>query len=702
VRRNNLRSTPADDDPGTTVHTGQTIRIGIDIGGTFTDLQILSDTTGALHSYKTPTTPDDPSRGLVDGIAAAGLRFGFAIADVALLLHGTTIATNAVLERRLPRGVLFATEGFRDVLEIGRHARRDIYGLKPHREPALIPRDRRFGVTERIRADGSVETTLAPDALATAVAAVHAAQAETVAISLLHSSVNPAHEQTLRDHLAAACPGLPISISSDVSPEIREYERTSTTVLNALLMPVVRSYLQQLAARMDAAGLTARLLLVQSNGGVCTADVAAAQPVRLLLSGPSGGALAAQRAAARLDRPNLVGIDMGGTSFDVSVVRDHQVTLMTQGEVDFLPVRLPMLEIRTIGAGGGSIATVDGGGRLTVGPRSAGAIPGPVCYRRGGTEPTVTDANAVLGRLDAGSFLGSAMTLDVDAARAAVETRVAGPLGLGIEHAAQGILTVTDVSLAAAIRLSLFEKGLDPRLFSLLSFGGAGGLHAIPVADELGIDEVIFPPDASTFSAFGILNSDIVHDLARSRVMPATPASLDAIIAACADLRQRAAALLTEDAVPEDRWELPLSADLRYHGQAFELVIPWGDVAPTPETLATLVDAFHTMHRQRFSYANPDDPVEIVTIRLAAIGRLPRPNAVEAASTAPGTRPPTSRRMHIAGAWTEIPVHDRHALNTVVTGPVLIQEAYTTLYIAPGWSCAAGPHGDVIATRTPA
>ena len=676
------------------------IRIGIDIGGTFTDLQILDDTTGALHSYKTPTTPDDPSRGLIDGIAAAGRRFAFALADVRLLLHGTTIATNAVLERKLPRGVLLATEGFRDVLEIGRHARRDIYGLKLHREPVLIPRDRRLGVPERIRADGSVERPLDLSGIA---AVVQALEPETVAVALLNATANPAHEQRLRDHLVAACPGLPVCISSEVSPEIREYERTSTTVLNALLMPVIRAYLDRLAARMTEAGMTARLLLVQSNGGVCSAEVAGAQPVRLLLSGPSGGALATQRAGARLAGPggvppNLVGIDMGGTSFDVCVVQGGQVTAITQGEIGGLPVRLPMLEIRTIGAGGGSIAAVDAGGRLTVGPRSAGAVPGPVCYRRGGTEPTVTDANAVLGRLDARSFLGSDMMLDIEGARAAVAARIAEPLGLSLDEAAEGLLTVTNVSLAAAIRLSLFEKGLDPRDFSLLSFGGAGGLHAIPVAEELGIATVIFPPDASTFSAFGILESDIVHDLARSRVMPAGTESLDEIVAACAGLRRQGEALLRADGVPPERWALSLSADLRYRGQAFELTVPWGDVTPGADTLAALVVDFHALHRQRFSYANPGDPVELVTLRLAAIGGLPRREAADV--RAPGTSKPTRRRIYETKAWTEVDVFDRPSLVDEIAGPALVQEAYTTIYIAPGWRCAPGPGGDLVATRS--
>ena len=669
------------------------IRIGIDIGGTFTDLQILDEGTGALHSLKTPTTPDDPSRGLIDGINAAAARFGFAISDVRLLLHGTTIATNAVLERRLPRGVLLTTAGFRDVLEIGRHARRDIYGLRGGREPPLIPRDRRVEVAERTRAGGSIEHALLPGAIAAALAAVDVLAADAVAIALLHACANPAHELALANALRTARPGLPVSVSSEVSPELREYERTSTCVLNALLMPVVGGYLRQLEARLAARGMRARLLLVQSNGGVCSAAQAAAQPVRLLLSGPSGGALAARDAAARLGRQDLVGIDMGGTSFDVCVVAGGRLTLVTQGEVDGLPVRLPMVEIRTIGAGGGSVAAVEAG-RLLVGPRSAGARPGPACYGHGGAEPTVTDANLVLGRLDPVSFLGGQMRLDGAAARAAVQSRVAGPLGLSIEAAAEGILAVTNASLAAAIRLSLFEKGLDPRSFALLSFGGAGGLHATAVADELGVTEVAFPPDASTFSAWGILQSDIVHDLARGRLLRAGPGCLPALVEMAASLRAQAAALLTADGVPAEDRAMPLSADLRYAGQAFELVVPWGDVEPDAGTLAALLDGFHALHRQRFSYANPADPVEIVTLRLTAIGRLPRPPTVRDAAAGQGGAP-ASRPVYLGGAWQDVPVHRRSHLPATVHGPALIEEDYTTVLLGAGWSC--GP--DLVARR---
>jgi len=674
------------------------VRIGIDIGGTFTDLQVLDESTGVLNNLKTPTTPNDPSIGLMAGIDEATQRFGFDIADIRFLLHGTTIATNAVLERNLARGVLIATEGFRDVLEIGRHARRDVYGLKPARQEALIPRDRRLGVAERIRADGSIERALEPQSIDAVLAAIRTHDAETVAVSLLNAYVNPAHERHMRHHVQAAFPGLPVSISSDVSPEIREYERTSTTVLNALLIPVVRSYLVRLMDRMQARGMAARLLLVQSNGGVCSAEVASDQPVRLLLSGPSGGALAARRASQRLGLPDLVGIDMGGTSFDVCVVRDGGVTLMTQGEIDGLPVRLPMVEIRTIGAGGGSIASVLPGGRLVVGPRSAGARPGPVCYGRGGTQPTVTDANLLLGRLDAGFFMGGAMALDLPGARSAVQKQVADTLALGVEVAAEGILTLTNASLATAIRLSLFEKGLDPRRFSLLSFGGAGGLHAIQVAEELGIDQVVFPAEASTFSASGILHSDIVHDLASSRILRALPESLAEIQQACLTLRQQGESLLEQDGLPPERRELSLSVDMRYHGQAFELVVPWGDVEPDSGTLERLIGDFHTLHEQRFSYANPGDPVEIVTLRLTATGRLPEARAMRApllAEVAVERR----RRVFVGGAWHDVAVHRREHVCHPVAGPVLIEEAYTTVFVASGWTCGPVQDGDLLAQR---
>jgi len=670
------------------------VRIAVDIGGTFTDLQVLDARSGHLHAWKTPTTPEDPSIGLLRGVAEAAERFGFALSDVGLLLHGTTIATNAVLERKLARGVLLTTAGFEDVLEIHRHVRRELYRLDPDPFPCLIERDCRLGVPERLRADGSVETPLDEAALPALLARIDALGAETVAICLLHAYANPSHERRLQALLAAARPQLPVSISADISPEIREFERSSTTVLNALLVPVVRAYLRRLEQRLGEGGFRPLVFLVQSNGGVCSLQKAAEQPARLLLSGPSGGALAAGRIAQLLGQPNLVAVDMGGTSFDVSVVQEGRVSVVTQGEVDRLPVRLPMVEMRTIGAGGGSIASVDAGGRLTVGPRSAGSRPGPVAYGRGGTEPTVTDANLVLGRLDPDYFLGGLMQLDMPATEAAMAASVATPLGLSIQAAAQGILTVTNANLGAAVRLSLFEKGLDPREFALLSFGGAGGLHATDVAAEMGIREVIFPVEPGTLSAYGILYSDLVQDLARSRVIPAQEAHLADILAMAETLRAEADAALAHDGVAAGAREVAIAADMRYHGQAFELLVPW----PELPDLGALRRRFHAMHKQRFSYADEAEAVEIVTLRAIATGRLPKPATQQAT---PADRPARkgSRRVFDAGAWQDVPVWDRAALTEAdrIDGPAIVEEAFATHWIGRGWTAALGATGALIA-----
>jgi N-methylhydantoinase A len=429
--------------------------------------------------------------------------------------------------------------------------------------------------------------------------------------------------------------------------------------------------------------------------------MAAEQPARLLLSGPSGGTLAAGRLSAVLARPNLVAVDMGGTSYDVSVVQGGRVSVVTQGEIDRLPVRLPMVEMRTIGAGGGSIAAVDAGGRLTVGPRSAGARPGPVSYGRGGTEPTVTDANLALGRLDPEFFLGGMMKLDMDGTRAALEACVGKPLGLGVEQAAEGVLTVTNANLGAAIRLSLFEKGLDPRDFCLLSFGGAGGLHATEVAAELGMTEVAFPREPGTLSAFGILFSDLTQDIARTRLTRAEPARLPALAETIAALRAEADARLAADGIAPGQRRVVIAADMRYHGQAFELLIPWGEIAtPDEAALAALVERFHAMHRQRFSYANPGDPVEIVTLRAIATGVLDKP---EPGDPPPADRPARkgSRCIFETGAWRDVPVWDRDALTAAeaIEGPAVVEETFATHWIARGWTARLGAAGTLIAKK---
>jgi N-methylhydantoinase A len=678
------------------------VRIGVDIGGTFTDLQIYDARDGRIVAHKLPTTPEDPSIALVEGIKTAGQRYGFTLSDVGYLMHGTTIATNAVLERKLPAGALVTTAGFEDVLEIGRHYRREVYSIHPQPVPALIPRVRRFGFRERMRFDGTAERVPTKADIDTIIAQLAAADIETVAIALLHSYVNSDHEQRLAERIRQALPRLDVSLSSVISPEIREYERTSTTVLNALLQPVVRAYIERLDARMRAEAFAPHLLIVQSNGGVCTPAIAAAEPARLLLSGPSGGAMAALELARRLDEPDLVAVDMGGTSFDVSVVRDTRLEIVTLSEIDRLPVRLPMIEIRTIGAGGGSIARVNASKQMTVGPESAGARPGPVCYGRGGTEPTVTDANLALGRLDAASFLGGAMALDRDAARAAILAHAGEPLGFDTDAAAAGILRLTNTNLAAAIRVSLFEKGLDPRDFTLLSFGGAGSVHACAVADELGIRRIIFPVDASTFSARGVLMADIEHAFGRSGVRPFDGSAVTWVRSCFESLKAEGAARLEADGVAAADRQFELSADLRYRGQAFELTVPWGDVALDESGIGEIGLRFHAQHAQRFSYANPEDAVELVTLRLAAIGRMARPQLAAAEPVSVESSAAGSRRVYVDGQWKNIATWRRDVIGASlrIVGPAIVEEDYTAVYVAPGWSLTLGRDGHLVAARS--
>ncbi len=672
------------------------IRVAVDIGGTFTDLEIFDSATGAVHQHKTPSTPADPSIGLLAGVTDASRRFGFPLAAVRQVLHGTTIATNAVLERKLPRGAVLTTAGFEDLMQIGRHGRRDVYALTANPPPPLVRRSLCLGITERMRADGSILTPLDEASVRHAAAVLKDAGVEAVAICLLHAYANPMHEKRVGEILAEALPGVAISLSSEISPELREYERLSTTALNALLVPIVAGYMGKLERRLEAERFGAKVYLVQSNSGVSGMAKAGREPARLLLSGPSGGAAAARKLSATLGEPNLVAVDMGGTSFDVSVVHDGQVAMVTEGEIDGLPVRLPMVEMRTIGAGGGSIAWMDDGGRLRIGPHSAGAMPGPACYGRGGTRLTVTDANLLLGRLDGASFLGGTMPLDRAASVRAAES-IAAPLGLDVEAAAAGVVAITNANLAGAIRLSLFEKGLDPEDFAILSFGGAGGVHACEVADELGIRRVIFPPHASTLSAWGILWSDITHDLAATQIAPLAEAG-PALEAQARRLEQEAAALLDEDGVPEAQRACEWSADCRYAGQAFELAVPLSGADFSPAGLAAIAEGFHRIHRQRFSHEDRAVPVEIVALRLTARGLLAKPGASEGAgATAPS--PGTTRPLLVDGAWHDAAISPRQAVGAGLHGPAIIEEAYTSTYIPPGWVAEAHATGAIIARR---
>ena len=678
------------------------IRVAIDIGGTFTDLEFVDLATGQSQSFKVPTTPDDFSVGFMNAVTGAGERFGFSLADVRLVIHGTTIATNAVLTRSLPEGALITTAGFEDVLEIGRHARKDVYALKPERRSLLVPRRRRFGVVERMGAKGEIVRQLDLESLADCTAALAKSGAEVVAVCLLNAYLNPAHEIAIRQHIQQELPDIRVSCSHEVSPEIREFERSSTTVLNALLMPIVQNYVERLQARMHHAGLVAPLYLVQSNGGATTPADAALAPVKLLLSGPSGGVLAAERLAEQLSISHVVGVDMGGTSYDVALIQNGRRAIIAQGEVDGLPVRVPMVEMRTIGAGGGSIASVDATGRLKVGPESAGAAPGPVCYRRGGTEPTTTDANVVLGRLGAKGFMRGAFPLDAEAARKAIDTKIARPLSIGIEQAAEGIIGLVTAKLAGAIKLSLFERGLDPRDFALMSFGGAGGVHAVEVAEELGMRTVIFPRNPSTFSAHGILQSDIAHDLARTQIIPLRHESTGLLNTIMTELTTAGRALLATNSISDHGTSLRFAVDLRYLGQAFELMLPLDGEVIDSAAIAALNERFHRAHLERFSFEDRQQTVEMVTMRLVASQTLGGMTMLRSSDAEALAAPPGSRPIYLRGGWHTVAVHQQQnlPLSTRLEGPGIIEQDYTTLHLSEGWHLTLTDTGDMIARKS--
>lgn len=663
-------------------------------------MQVLDERDGRQYEFKVPTTPDDPSIGLIEGVTAAAGALGCPLDAVKLVIHGTTIATNAVLERRFPDCALVTTRGFEDVLEIGRHMRRDVYGLYAEERTLLLPRHRRFGVTERITYDGGVLTPLDEEEAAALAARIAAMGIKAVAVCTLHAYANGAHERRLRELLRSADPQMDVSLSCEISPELREYERLSTTVLNALLMPVVRGYMAQLEARLRQHAMPARVLVVQSNGGVCSARKAGEQPVRLILSGPSGGAMAVQQLSGRLGMPNLVGIDMGGTSFDVVVVHEGRAASVTEGSIDGVPVRLPMIELRTIGTGGGSIAWIDGTGRLRVGPRSAGAQPGPACYARGGTAATVTDANLALGRIDARRFAAGRMPLDAALGRDAIARTVGAPLGLGVEEAAEGIVAISIANMAQAIRLSLYERGFDPADFALVSFGGAGGLHAAEIAEEVGVATVVFPVAAGTFSALGILSSDIVHSLVRTRLQPVVPDAAAGLAAIADELRAEGDTLLAQDGVPELQRSFEFALDLRYRGQGYELTVPIAALPLDATALDATAALFHDMHRQRFAHADADAAIESVALRLTATGVVPKP--LRAADVLLGDGEPRgSARVYASDHWREIPTYDRVSVGGIeIDGPALIGEDYSTLYLPTGWRIVTVPGGDLVARRT--
>jgi N-methylhydantoinase A len=654
--------------------------LGVDVGGTFTDAVLCGD--GLLVTAKAPTTPDDQSRGVMAAVETVLGRAGRTAADVTTFAHGMTVATNALLEGRSARTALLATDGFTDLVALGRQARADLYRLCAAHPAPLVPDALRFPVPERMTPDGPL-LALTPEAAAETAARVAASAPEAVAVVLLHAYRHPEHELLLRDALAQALPEAHVSLSHEVVGTFREYERAATTEIDAALSPLVGSYLRRLAERARAAGLPEPAIM-QSNGGLIDLAAAAGHASWTVLSGPAGGAEGAAFAAAAAGVERALCFDMGGTSCDVCVVDGGVVAETGSGEIAGRPIALPTLDVHTVGAGGGSIAWRDAGGALRVGPRSAGAVPGPACYGRGGEEPTVTDANLLLGYLPPDAPLSGEVALDLAAARRAVG-RLAAELGMDPLACAEGIVRVANAEMTRALRVVTVERGIDPRDHALVAFGGAGPLHAVAIAEELGIERVIAPRASGVLAAFGLVVSPRRRDAQRSVLRTGAELTAAAVADDVAALAAEARAAL---GAPEA--EIAATFELRYRGQAFELAV---EAAPdaTPEPLRA---AFEAAHEERYGHRAPGEEIELVTVRVravqasAAVAELPAP-----AGEAPQ---PARRDARIGGASVELAVW-RGTLPpaTEIAGPAVCELPESTLLVPPGWSGAVTESGAV-------
>jgi N-methylhydantoinase A len=672
-------------------------RIGIDVGGTFTDL-VAVDAGGTSTFAKSPSTPADPSLGVLEGLRVLASALGTdrtrLLAETERIVHGTTVATNALLERKGARVGLLTTEGHRDVLEMREGLKpEDRYNLRLAAPEPLVPRRLRLGIRERMRADGNVLTPLDEASVGRAVDQLIAAGVTSVAICFLHAWRNPAHEAAAARIVRERMPGAYVTASSEVYPQIKEYERVSTTVVNAYVGPVVAGYLGRLNGRLTEAGYKGPLFIMLSHGGVAPVEEAIRLAAATVLSGPAGGVAGSSYAAQLLATPNLIPFDMGGTSTDISLIRKSTPGLAIDRGIAGQRIALPSLDIVTLGAGGGSIARVDGGGVLHVGPESAGAAPGPACYGRGGAEPTVTDANLVLGLLDPAGLLGGEMRLDRAAAEAALG-KLGSALGLDAVAAAAGVQRVINARMAEGIRLVSVRRGIDPTAFALLAFGGAAGLHATAVARQLSIPRVVVPRVASVLSAWGMLASEIRFESTRSHIGDAAAMSSAGLSEIFGGMEKAARARLA--AVFDGPISIARSADMRYGEQIFEINVPLDHIDwSAPDLGARVADAFHARHEELYTYAQRTNEVVLVNARVAAIGKLPalpREPTLEARSAAAPVR---RQRVHIGGAWTEVDVHAFEALapGQSIEGPALVEGTTTCVLIEAGDRATVTPHG---------
>jgi N-methylhydantoinase A len=691
-------------------------RIGVDIGGTFTDVVLVDESRGAIAVVKVPTTPRDFCQGVVEALGVATRERGVPTAEVVWLAHATTVVTNALLEGKGARTALITTRGMRDVLELRRSARASLYDLFQDGPAILVPRHLRLEVTERVDAQGAVVEALRLEEVDDAIDFIKRHDVEAVAVCLLYSFLNDDHERQIGGRLRAALPDLPVFLSHEVLPEIREFERASTTAVCAYVAPILGSYLGRLESAVTGMGLPAPHIM-GSSGGVFSVAEGLRMPAMAVESGPAAGVIAAALVGRQLGLGNLISFDMGGTTAKASLIEGGVVQTTAEYEVGSgghvrrwlhgtgHPIRVPVIDLAEVSAGGGSIAWIDPGGALRVGPESAGAEPGPVCYGQGGTRPTVTDADLVLGYLNQTALLGGALPVHLDRARAVLERTIAIPLGMSVLQAAAGIVDVVNAAMAASLRIVSVERGYDPREFMLVAFGGAGPVHAARLAQELAIPQVIVPPIPGGFSALGLVASDIRRDYVKTfyaRLDGAEPSRMEAVYGV---MESEARGMLAEAGVPEANREIARAADCRYGRQAYELTVPLTNGPITRAVLDRLAADFHDKHRITYGHANPDEPVQLVNLRVAALGRLGGLDLGRVTGEAARAQLPAGERQayfkETGLVRCDVLPRAELAPGFERPGPLIIEAMDTTIVVPPGWRCRADDRGFILLEAMP-
>ena len=690
-------------------------RLGIDVGGTFTDGILINEETGETRIVKVPSTPKDPSIGFLEAVERILREASIKIEDVGYLVHGTTVATNAIIEGNLGPTGFITTEGFRDMLEIQRQIRPSLYDLLFEKPRPLVPRYLCFGIPERLDATGKVLTPLDEQAVASAAKQLKKEGVEALAVCFLHSFRNPAHEKRTREVVHQVFPEAVVSLSSDVAPEFREYFRASTTVINAGLRPIVERYLSNIEDRLRDAGLEGELLIMQSSGGVLTFKAARTKPVFMVESGPAAGVIVSAYLGQVLGFDNIMSFDMGGTTAKTGLIEHGTPRITKEYEVGTAaraergakgagyPIRTPVIDLVEIGAGGGSIAWVDPGGVLRVGPRSAGADPAPVAYGKGGSEPTITDANLVLHRLDPDHFLGGEMRLDEEAAYRAIKEKCADPLGLGVVEVALGIVEIANTVMANALRRISVQRGHDPRDFVLVAFGGAGPLHANRLAVELEIPTVLVPMSPGTTSAMGLLVTDLKHDYSNTLIQRADRLDVEIVNRLYGEMEERGKKALLTEGMEHSSIGFDRQVEMRYVGQSYELPIPLGD-GKVEDALERMLQHFHEEHERAYGFAAPDEPVEFVTLRLTAVGSIAKPKLHELPERSGDVNAARRavRQVYFAeaGGFVDCSNYDRYQLAAggAIEGPAIVEEMDSTTVIHPGFLAEVDRYGNLLIT----